>query len=152
MRKGTPEDIERLEIALSKVIVPSGILIRTWQQADFQAIQQLSIAEGWDTPRERPGDMLSAWHHSWPALVAVTEQGEIVGFLRALSDGKVTTYVAELLVVQDWRGQGIGSALLEVCHHTYPNTRLDLLSSEFTEGFYESQGFAPCTGFRRSYL
>jgi GNAT superfamily N-acetyltransferase len=152
MRSPTPEDLERLDMALSRISLPDGVSIRPWQQKDFSAVQQISAAEGWVVPRERPGDMLSAWHHSWPALVALDHQGMIIGFLRALSDGKVTTYVAEILVIHKWRGQGIGSALLNVCHHMYPNTRLDILVPGFSDGFYERQGFTPENGFRRSHL
>ena len=79
--------------------LPPGIAVRPWTEADFPAIQRLSRAEGWPTPVERPDAALAAWRRSWPALVAA-HGGEVVGFLRALSDGEVTTYVAEVLVAR----------------------------------------------------
>ncbi|HIA48195.1 MAG TPA: N-acetyltransferase, partial [Candidatus Hydrogenedentes bacterium] len=43
----------------------------------------------------------------WPALV-LCEDKQIVAFVRALSDGQVTAYICELLVVPAWRGHGLG--------------------------------------------
>jgi GNAT superfamily N-acetyltransferase len=93
--------------------LPAEVAIRAWREDDFAAIQRISAAEGWPTPNERPGASLRSWRHSWPALVAVAD-GTMIGFLRAVSDEYVTTYVAELLVVPEWRGRGIASALLEL--------------------------------------
>lgn len=64
------------------------------------AIQHLSVAEGWTTPADRPDDALAAWRHSWPSLVALHE-GTVIGYSRGLSDGAVTTYIAEVLVAPD---------------------------------------------------
>jgi predicted N-acetyltransferase YhbS len=94
---------------------------------------------------------LRAWQYAWPALV-VLRQRVIVGFLRALTDEAVTLYVADLLVAPYWRGQGIGAALLEVCHALYPSVRLDLLSTQSAETFYQRNGFRAFHGFRKSYV
>src|SRR4051812_16074396 len=90
--------------------LPAGVTIRAWVTPDFPEIQRLSDAEGWPTPTARPEASLMSWRRSSPALVAVAD-GEVVGFLRGLSDGDVTLYVAEILVAPDWRGKGIASAL-----------------------------------------
>jgi GNAT superfamily N-acetyltransferase len=82
--------------------------------------------------------------------VLVNEQ-EIIGFLRALTDEQVTTYLAEILITPRWRGQGLGQALIETCHRLYPSTRLDLLSTESADGIYEATGFRRFEGFRKSY-
>jgi ribosomal protein S18 acetylase RimI-like enzyme len=98
----------------SIVRTPPGVTLRPWNAADFPAIQALSAAEGWTTPAERPEASLASWKAANPAIVAEAD-GEIIGFLRALSDGAVTTYVAELLVAPAWRGRGLGRALLDAC-------------------------------------
>jgi GNAT superfamily N-acetyltransferase len=128
----------------------STFTIRPWQFKDFSAIQRLSALEGWPTPSARPADALNAWQHSHPALVAI-HIGQVVGFLRAVTDGAVTTYVAEMMVAKEWRGQGIGRALVEACHALVPSTRLDLLSTDQADLFYEKNGFRRFQGFRKSF-
>ncbi|HEX6777218.1 MAG TPA: GNAT family N-acetyltransferase [Ktedonobacterales bacterium] len=144
------EKYERLQAIIRALKLPNGVTIRPWEEADFLAIQRLSEAEGWPTPLERPEEALQAWRHSWPALVAVADQS-VIGFCRALSDGAVTTYVAEVLVAPAWRGQGIASALLEASQRLYPGSRLDLLALPTSRSFYEGAGFRPFAGFRLSW-
>lgn len=134
---------------LKDISLPTGITVRPWTEADFPAIQALSSAEGWTTPESRPAEALKAWQNSWPALVMTADAG-IIGFLRALSDGEVTTYIAEVLVAPAWRGQGLGTLLLEICHQLVPNTRFDLLSVEKSVSFYKTHGFRDFWGFRKS--
>ena len=141
---------EELARALAGLRLPPGVAIRPWTDADFPVIQVLSIAEGWTTPRDRPAAALQAWRNSWPALVAMVD-GDVIGFVRAVSDGAVTTYVAEVLVVPDWRSKGIASALLESTQRLFPGSRLDLLASATSRGFYEHRRFRPFPGFRRSW-
>lgn len=129
---------------------PPGVAIRPWQDNDFSVIQHISDLEGWPTPSSRPAEALHAWKHSFPALVAVHEE-QVIGFLRAITDGAVTTYIAELLVAKAWRGHGIGKALIEACHELVPSTRLDLLSTGQDNLFYESNGFRHFQGFRKSF-
>ena len=127
---------------------PTDIGIRAFREGDFPAIRELSIAEGWSTPRLRPEETLAAWRRSAPALVA-EHDGQVVAFLRGLTDGAVTMYVAELLVARDWRGRGFGSALLAAAHALHPSTRIDLLATDASELFYDAAGFRRFTGYRR---
>jgi GNAT superfamily N-acetyltransferase len=138
-----------IEAALAELALPAGIAIRAWAEADFPAIQRLSSAEGWPTPTARPEEALVSWRNAWPTLVALRE-GEMVGFVRALTDGEVTMYIAELLVAPEWRGRGVGRALLHACHLLFPHSRLDLLSTESADRFYEANGFRRFQGFRKS--
>ncbi len=148
----TPDEKQRaVARVLHETVLPGDISIRAWQESDFPAVQRLSRAEGWPTPSERPAEAIMAWHNSWPALVVVSS-GAIIGFLRAISDGAVTTYVAELLVAPDWRGRGIGSLLLDTAQALYPGSRLDLLSTEDSDGFYHRVGFRAFPGYRRGWV
>jgi predicted N-acetyltransferase YhbS len=141
----------QVETALVHIELPAGISIRAWTEIDFPAIQRLSRDEEWTTPEARPEETLAVWRASWPALVAV-EHDSVIGFVRALTDGAITLYVAELLVALAWRRRGVGCALLDTCHLLYPHTRIDLLSTESAERFYEAIGFRRFQGFRKSYL
>lgn len=143
--------IERDRQTLREYPAPAGISLRFWIEDDFPVVQALSTAEGWTTPRERPAESLAAWHASWPAIIAEADR-QVVGFLRAISDGAVTTYVAGLLIAPAWRGRGVGRALLGACQELVPSTRLDLLSEPDAIDFYTRLDFRPAAGFRRSRL
>ncbi len=142
---------DQVNEALSKITLPTGVFIRAWREEDFKSIQALSSAEGWHTPEERPNEALLAWHHAWPAVVAMGEKNEVIGFIRALTDGEITTYVAEFLVAPQYRRQGIGRALLEICHYLVPRTRFDLLSTDAADQYYEGNGFERFQGFRKRW-
>jgi ribosomal protein S18 acetylase RimI-like enzyme len=142
----------QLTDALVQVKLPSGINIRPWGEADSPAIQRLSQALGWPCPTQRPADSLLAWQHSWPALVAI-EGERVVGFVRGLTDGAITMYIAEMAVEVRLRGRGIGRALLDACHALYPTARLDLLATDEASAFYRACGFRILhEGMRKSYV
>lgn len=146
-----PLDSQRALAAIVRTIaIPPDVVIRAWHEPDFPAVRRLASAEGWTTYAARPGDALAAWRRSSPALVAAAD-GSVIGFIRALSDGAVTTYVTEVLVAPAWRGRGIASALLEVSQRLCPGSRLDLLASPASRGFYEHRGFRSFAGFRLSW-
>ena len=80
------------------------------------------------------------------AAVSAVEvaSGELVGFVRALSDGVFRSTIFDLIVASEWRGRGLGQALvrrilatpaLERCRRT------DLVCRADMAGFYETLGF-----------
>ncbi len=142
---------EQLEAVLAAIPRSPGIQLRCWSEADFPAIQRLSALEGWSTPDSRPEESLIAWQHSWPTLVVLSFEN-VIGFVRGLTDGEITTYIAELLVDPRYRGKGLGRLLLEACHALHPHTRLDLISTEEALPFYKRNGFRGVgAGVRKSY-
>ena len=142
---------QQLEAILKTLMIPEGFQLRAWQEADFQAIQHLTARQGWPTPTTRPAETLLAWRHSWPALV-VTEGEEVIGFVRGLTDGEITTYIADLLVDPRYRRKGLGRLLIEACHALYPHTRLDLISEEDAVPFYMREEFRELgPGMRKSF-
>jgi GNAT superfamily N-acetyltransferase len=142
---------EQTAATLAALPAPPGVRLRPWAEGDMPAITRLSDAEGWPTPAERPEASLASWRAAWPAVVA-EHDAELIGFLRALSDGAVSTYVAELLVAPAWRGRGLGRLLLDACQRLVPTTRLDLLALPEAAAFYRRAGFRPLAGFRRSRI
>jgi ribosomal protein S18 acetylase RimI-like enzyme len=138
------------EDLISGVKLSKDILIRQFVEKEFPLVQRLYEKEGWMTFIKRSEDSLKVWKSSQITLVAI-DGDMIVGLLRGLTDGEITTYIAEIIIDVDYRGKGIGKALLNECHNLYPNTRLDLLSTEGADEFYERNEFRKTTGFRKSY-
>lgn len=145
------EQQNQLETALKTMTLPAGIQLRCWREADFPAVQRLAALEGWTTFTNRPEESLVAWQHSWPALV-VADGEQVIGFVRGMTDGEITTYIADLLVDPRYREKGLGRLLLQACHALNPHTRLDLISTEMAIPFYRREGFRDVgPGMRRSY-
>ena len=80
-------------------------------------------------------------------LAQTTETGNIVGYITAISDNVSAAYIPHLEVHPTWRGQGIGSMLvqrmLEKLNHLY---MIDLMCDADVMPFYERFGFQLYTG------
>ncbi len=139
----------QLDVVLARFNIPASFSIQAWSSNHFDAMRALSSAEGWTTPELRPKETLAAWENSWPALVAMDTDEKLVGFLRAITDTQITTYLCELLVVREFRRLGLGKLLIDVCQGLVPTTRVDLLSTDEADDFYRAIDCADFQGFRR---
>jgi GNAT superfamily N-acetyltransferase len=69
------------------------------------------------------------------------------GLIRVVGDGQTIVYIQDILVLQGYKRQGIGTALLRQALETYPHVRQKVLltdDSPETRGFYEANGFKSC--------
>ncbi len=147
--RDAPSDRPDLDSVLARFDIPESLSIRAWSPNYFDAMCALSSAEGWATPELRPKETLVAWENSWPTLVVVGTDRKLVGFLRAITDTQITTYLCEVLVAREFRQLGLGRLLIDVCQSLVPTTRLDLLSTGEADDFYRSIDCVDFQGFRR---
>lgn len=124
--------------------------IRPYEETDFPAIHQLNEQEGWSNLVAKQQQTKAAWQGSNLAVVA-EQDGQLVGCLRALTDGAVTLYVCELIIEKSRRGSGIGGKLMQHVHDLYPETRMELLASTTSRSYYEAKKFRAFYGFRKTY-
>ncbi len=104
--------------------------------------QFLSTQAYWGTWRARADldvQLASAWR-----VVSAHVDGAMVGFARAVSDGVAVAYLADVYVLEEFRGQGIGKAIVATMIDDGPGARFRwLLHTSDGHDLYRPFGFAP---------
>jgi ribosomal-protein-alanine N-acetyltransferase len=78
--------------------------------------------------------------------VAVTEEGEVVGFVLLIVQGAFVGYIRTIAIREDWRSRGLGRRLIELVeervHRESPNVFLCVSSfNERARALYERLGY-----------
>lgn len=113
--------------------------IRPYEDHDFEKVIEIYKELKWTTFYSRLDDSKNAFNNSSLSLVYEID-GEIVGFIRAITDYHITTFIPELLIKENFRGNGIGTSLIDMCHRLYPTCRIELLTDDAAD-FYRKIGF-----------
>lgn len=115
--------------------------IRPIAPSEFERARALLAANKWG-PRVADAEVFQRLvERSQIALVAV-EQGRVVGFLRALTDGIFNGYISMVVVDEAHRGKGIGSALVRSAMGDDPAMTWVLRAGrDGVSAFYEKLGY-----------
>jgi predicted GNAT family acetyltransferase len=79
----------------------------------------------------------SAW------VVAKAKDGTVIASARALSDGARLAWIYDVIVAADWRGKGIGDAIVRLLldHPRVRRARTVRLATRDAAAFYQRMGF-----------
>jgi aralkylamine N-acetyltransferase len=83
-------------------------------------------------------------------LVARDPQGRIVGMGRVISDGVSDAYIQDVVVLEAYRGRGVGREIVRRLTERCIEARIGwigLVAEPGTRAFYETLGFHALTGF-----
>lgn len=122
----------------------TAVMILPYRAAYYATVARLLMRAGW----AREAVPFAGAIDRSTAFMAVAPEG-VVGFARIITDHSNVSYLCELAVESAYRGKGVARQLLDACRNVAPTARLDLLSTELAQGFYEHVGYVPKLGYRR---
>jgi GNAT superfamily N-acetyltransferase len=111
----------------------------------------LSTEAYWGRWRSR-SDLEAQLANSWRLVGCYGRDGAMVGFARAISDATVTAYLADVYVLSEHRGHGLGQALVEEVVENGGGAGFRwMLHTADAHGLYSKFGFAapPATYLER---
>ena len=115
--------------------------IRAIQPSEIEQARVLLARIGWAHRVSDPEQFRDLIARSQIALAAV-DRGELLGFVRALTDGISNGYISMLAVHENHRMRGIGSALVRAAIGQNPNMTWVLRAQHAgLFSFYEKIGF-----------
>jgi len=105
----------------------------------WQFLSQHAYWGRWRSQDDVQRPVAGAWR-----VVGCYMQGRLVGFCRAVSDDVGLAYLADVFVLPEHRGHGLGRKLAEVMIEQGPGRDFRwLLHTADAHGLYEHLGFAP---------
>ena len=115
--------------------------IRDIRESEIEAARRLLEGAGWTDRVSDPKQFRTLLSRSSRSVVAV-EDGEVIGFLRALTDGMTNGYISMVVVAETHRCKGIGRALFSAVMGENRNMTWVLRAGrDGVERFYEKIGF-----------
>jgi GNAT superfamily N-acetyltransferase len=115
--------------------------IRDIRESELEAARRLLCAAGWTDSVANPVEFRELVSRSSRSIVAV-ENGEVIGFLRALTDGMSNGYISMVVVAENHRRKGVGRALVHSVMGSDRNMTWALRAGlDGIAEFYEKIGF-----------
>ena len=124
------------------------IIIRKYnEEKDYEHILASCKKEGWEKFYTSKKDIYKEALKCSKTYVAY-EKDKYCGYIRCITDEIFTIYCCEIIVDDEYKRKGIGSALVNAVRTKYPSCCVDVLSDN--DDFYKANDFLLlCNGFRK---
>ncbi len=115
--------------------------IRNIQPNEIEAARKLLLENGWGHRLHDAEKFRIVVESSYYAIVAI-EGEEVIGFLRAISDGLYNAYISMVVVAAHHQRKGVGTALLKHLMENREDMSFVLRAGRGgVDSFYEKLGF-----------
>lgn len=112
---------------------------------DAAAFKALYDTTNWGPASRPPEFYRAALNGSWATLAAYTDDEQLVGFARVISDGKLHAFITEMIIHPQYQRRGLGEQLLgklvQHCRAEGVND-IQLFCAKGKAEFYVRNGFA----------
>jgi ribosomal protein S18 acetylase RimI-like enzyme len=116
--------------------------IRAIRPSEIEAARVLLEKANWGKRVADPKIFSNLLAQSQVAIVAVQDE-QVIGFLRALTDGIFNGYISMVVVDEAHRGKGVGTALVQAVMGNRPEMTWVLRAGrDGVSEFYKKLGFA----------
>ncbi|MCV2369680.1 GNAT family N-acetyltransferase [Roseateles oligotrophus] len=108
-----------------------------------EAFKSLYDTTGWGPASRDAAFYQAALAGSWRVRAAYAE-GQLIGFVRAISDGHLHAFITEMIVRPEFQGQGVGAALLGAIMadcRAAGLSDIQLFCAKGKSAFYQRHGF-----------
>src|SRR5919106_5957653 len=103
--------------------------------------------------RRRPRDVVERLVREATRVVGLYREGEQIGFARVVSDGEVFAYLADVYVLPEYQGKGLGLELVREIVDRGPQRELRwLLGTADAQELYAKLGFGPVSSIMMERL
>jgi nitroimidazol reductase NimA-like FMN-containing flavoprotein (pyridoxamine 5'-phosphate oxidase superfamily)/GNAT superfamily N-acetyltransferase len=158
-RHGDDRAIERILGANPAVPLPAFLrgpeatrLVCALDEVDVREAAALLAGEYWNEDTER-ARIEGAMRGSSAVVGARAPDGAIVAVARALSDGARSAWVGDVCVSREWRGRGVGQAVVRLLldHPSVRGADRIRLNTRDAQSLYTRFGFVDAAAERRTY-
>jgi len=133
----------------------SSVTLRYDKHLELDDLLGLYGSVGWTAYTDHPEWLQLAVEGSTHVVTEWSDDGDLIGLARAISDGHSIFYLQDILVRPDHQGQGVGRRLLDDCLERFRHVRTKVLLTDDNDAqrrLYEGAGFVRTADYEDAVL